>query len=499
MRKKRDTTIIRERLEQLERLAASQQPATGERLAERFEAANVRAAVRREALNVGQTERLEAAAKWIREECEDLLTVQVGNLSALTAALQGIQRRRLQPARYGLTASPLMSLVGRWQVDGEEIYRDGVPIPALRSTAPRSVRLNAHLEIPEGKRLEDLIPRRTRTIRAALDALKKSGTPLPERTVGRSVAAHLERLGIVEICRAPEHPLSARSAILALIVRPRRVAEIGRGAADTLRAKGWIAEIFDEEREGGRMPSSRTRALIREAIRLCVGVEPPPCKLPAARSKPSRLAIATAPGDRHADAALLEAWRSCVATHADGDAIDRALFIQAAYMLRNPEVRGLKVRDVDLSGSVIRVERGRLPSGRITLTKTALSARMLPILPEDRALFARWIVGRHAEEWLITDPLRNAPWQHRRNERAREVGFRGQVQSHDHRHTGATLAALRGVPLVAMAKAMGHVDTSMLSEFYLELTRGVADASVFERLPQQRDPIALGKSNAVGE
>ena len=61
--------------------------------------------------------------------------------------------------------------------------------------------------------------------------------------------------------------------------------------------------------------------------------------------------------------------------------------------------------------------------------------------------------------------------------------LRPRISFHGLRHTWASLSVMAGVPLIVVAKNMGHADTRMVEKHYGHLAPGfIADA--IRRVPQ---------------
>ena len=440
---------------------AEQREAT---LGDRLSVEVVEARLQEGDLNPRRADEVRRVVRWIHEACSDLLTVPMADQMKRDEALRKMQRARVATEPDHRIAPPLVHLVGSWSVQDGRALRDGVEV-RFHSTAPRRARL-----IPGASR--DGV-RKTKTIIRALALLDATTEPLTERTLGRSVVQYLERLGIVEVLR--EDRRTAADAIAALLVRDRSEEEIGRSAADTLRAKGYAVQIAPEPT---RYRAAARVASLWRTLEMLIGTVP---RIEVERSAPrrTRLAIATGKGDAHADPEALLALDRRIVEMADGDAADRILYLMQVFALRQSEARGLQVRDI--ADGLLVVQRQRLQSGEAVKLKTPWSKRRLPIPPEIRERLERWIAGRNPEAWLVAEPVKTRLLLKRRNDRAEEVGFSGRIYSHDHRHIRASLALHSGVDEVRLAAGMGHKDTQQVRETYGELLGGIVGAEVFKR------------------
>ena len=434
-----------------------------ETLGDRLSREAVEARLQEGDLNPRRALEIRRAVRWLHAACSDLLTVPMADQARRDEALRKIQRARVASAPDHRIAPPLLHLVGSWTIQDGRTMRDGVEV-RIHSTAPRRARL-----IPGASRT-DL--RKTATVIKALALLDATTEPLPERTLGRSVVRYLERRGIVEVLRDDRR--TAADAIAALLVRDRSEEEIGRGAADTLRAKGYAVEIAPEP---ARATAARIASLWR-TLEMMIGTFE---KIGIERAAPrkTRLAVATGKGDAHADPEALRALDRRIVEMADGDAADRILYLMQVFALRQSEARGLQIRDI--ADGLLVVQRQRLESGDAAPLKTPWSRRRLPIAPEIWAHLERWSAGRAPDEWLVADATSNDLLQRRRNDRAHEVGFSGRIYSHDHRHIRASLALHSGVDEVQLSHGMGHKDTTQVRQTYGELLGSIVGAEVFRR------------------
>lgn len=444
----------------IEGRASQHEPTIGDRLSD----AAIESRLQEGDLNPRRADEVRRVVRWIRETCGDLLKTPLSDQERRDEALRKIQRARVASDPDRRVAPPLLHLVGTWIVQDGRAIRDGVEV-RFHLTTPRRARLIA------GASRDGV--RKTKTIIQALALLDATTEPLPERILGRSVVQYLERLGIVEVLR--DERRTAPDAIKMLLVRDRTEEEIGRGAADTLRAKGYAVEITPEPT---RYRAAARVSSLRRALETMIGAVP---KIEIERSAPrrTRLAIATGNGDAHADPEALLALDRRIVEMADGDAADRILYLMQVFALRQSEARGIQVRD--LADGLLVVQRQRLETGQATKLKTPWSRRRLPIAPDVWLHLERWSAGRAPEEWLIAEPATNNLLQQRRNDRAQEVGFTGRIYSHDHRHIRASLALHHGVQETDLSHAMGHRDTQQVRETYGELMGAVVNAEVFRR------------------
>ena len=429
----------------------SLQPVRVKRLAERFtpEAVAARLEDTPRALSASGRARVQQSARWIAAECADLLDVPESDERAVREALRRVQARRLAGGRKLNTFSPLVQLVGVWRESEGVIYCDGVPIE-VRNNAPRLVRLR------EGVEVQPLaVPvRGRRTAEAALAALAEAGEPLAVSLLGTKAVATLIRRGLVEVLRDDAERRGAMDAIRLLMQRPQRQATLGVPCVKTLAARGWIRILDECEAVELESVSSWSFYALRRDLKILAS-DTPEIALPR-RRQVSRLAAATNPSGVGVDEAALWRLAERFSEAADGDAIDRLLFLMSAYWLRQSEARGLQVRDVNLAEMSIRIDRQRTESGEVHPPKSRRSARRIPIIAEDLPRLTAWTEGRQPDEWIVPELLRNRVIAKRRAERTAEVGFRGRIMAPDLRHAGISLSRAAGSTADETARIAGH-------------------------------------------
>jgi integrase len=116
----------------------------------------------------------------------------------------------------------------------------------------------------------------------------------------------------------------------------------------------------------------------------------------------------------------------------------------------------------------------------IRLSKSGKS-RTVHLSPEGRAFFAQLAAGRRGGD-LMLPKANGAAWQ--KSEQARPMAeavaaakITEPIGFHSLRHTYASLAVMKGVPLLVLAKNLGHRDTRMVERHYGHLSeKYVADA-----------------------
>jgi integrase len=146
--------------------------------------------------------------------------------------------------------------------------------------------------------------------------------------------------------------------------------------------------------------------------------------------------------------------------------------VQAALQTgaRYGELVSLKVHDFNPDAGTVAIRQSK-----------ADKPRHVVLTDEGAALFARWTAGRAGSEALLRRPdgeRWRASHQLRPMRDACERAKIGPALSfHGLRHTWASLAVMAGVPLLVVAKNLGHADTRMVEKHYGHLAPSyVADA-----------------------
>jgi integrase len=115
--------------------------------------------------------------------------------------------------------------------------------------------------------------------------------------------------------------------------------------------------------------------------------------------------------------------------------------------MRNTEVLQLRVRDWNADGPCIRIEKG----------KTRAARRLLRLVPEAAAIVERRASGRAPDAFLFPGQRPTSPATKMNNPHVRacsRAGFRFRL--YDLRHTFASRAAAKGMPLTTLAAILGH-------------------------------------------
>ena len=419
---------------------------------------------------------LQGGARWLRSQCRDLLEVDPADAAAVRQALDAVLNRRKHAAPDPRKVAQHWRLVGRWELRDGDLWCDGEAV-AIRATTPRPIRLAvapAQALVPRTRQRRD---KRVTILQGVLDRVaRQHPDPVPAAAFAtqlRSVRL-LESLGLVE--RAPAtSPM--RTAILRLLERDCTQPELGQQATASLRARGFIEAVPLAD---ARLRASAEQVALTRATLALVCAEVPTVKVERAPQRLTRLAVATGDGDPHADAERLRQLDAVLTAHADGDALDRILWLSQTFALRPREARGLKVGDLDLTQRRLAIRRNRLDDDKARTLKTRHSQRELELPAATVARLTEWTAGRDATEWLVAGTITTRGLNARRNLRARQAGFTGRLYDSDHRHIRATLATLRGASLTQAAAMLGHKNTVQVSKTYSELTKGVVSASLLE-------------------
>jgi integrase len=127
-------------------------------------------------------------------------------------------------------------------------------------------------------------------------------------------------------------------------------------------------------------------------------------------------------------------------------------------------------------------------SGKLHITKSKSGrARDVVLSDEGAAFFASITVGRGAEEPIF---LRTGhPWQRSEQTRPMKTACANArisppVSFHALRHTWASLAVMAGMPLMVVARNLGHVDTRMVEKHYGHLREDFVDKAVRDHAPR---------------
>jgi integrase len=144
---------------------------------------------------------------------------------------------------------------------------------------------------------------------------------------------------------------------------------------------------------------------------------------------------------------------------------------------RYGELIRMQVCDFDAAAGTVAVRRSKTGKSRqITLT-------------DDGATFlAQHCAGRAGDESMfLTDDSK--PWKRSEQTRPMKAScvrakLRPQITFHGLRHTWASLAVMSGVPLMVVAKNLGHRDTRMVERHYGHLSDDYVRTEIREKAPR---------------
>jgi integrase len=157
---------------------------------------------------------------------------------------------------------------------------------------------------------------------------------------------------------------------------------------------------------------------------------------------------------------------------------DRATWATAMFAgLRLGELRGLRVRDVDLAAGVIHVERGWDPAEGAIDLKSHAGRRKVPIAAVLRDYLAEHLarVDRSGEA-LIFGNTPESPFTanmlQRRADKTWNAAELERITPHECRHTFASLMIAAGVNAKALSTFMGHAKIGITLDRYGHLMPG---------------------------
>lgn len=145
--------------------------------------------------------------------------------------------------------------------------------------------------------------------------------------------------------------------------------------------------------------------------------------------------------------------------------------------LRLGELTRLRVDDIDIPGSRLRVRHGK-----------GERERFVPLNAEARAFFAARIEGK-APEALAVPPLHTDPVMNRvavsrgMKTASAAAGIRPALTFHDLRRTWGSLMLNAGAPLEVIQQVLGHADMRMTRRIYAHLLDKTVEAAVQKHLP----------------
>ncbi len=259
--------------------------------------------------------------------------------------------------------------------------------------------------------------------------------------------------------RAYEHSLKLR---VLPVLGPQRLTELRRtdvqDFADRLGRQGLSPSTIQCALLPVRAIYRRALSRGEVAINPCTGVE-----LPAVRGRRDRIA------DPVEAAALLAAL----------PVEDRPIWATALYAgLRRGELKALRWEDVNLTGGVLRVERGWDNVEGAIAPKSREGRRTVPIPAVLRAILLehRLRQGR-AGEGLVFGRTATAPFTSTALRQRASKAWEGMqpISLHECRHSFASLMIAAGVNAKALSRYMGHFSIVVTLDLYGHLMPGNED------------------------
>jgi len=240
-----------------------------------------------------------------------------------------------------------------------------------------------------------------------------------------------------------------------------------------------IRAVVDQVAERGYAPRTvakvlmRLKALFREALHLEL----------VARNPAEAVRLRLPQGDKPARALEPEEVARLLETAEASRSQDMALLLRLMLEtgLRRGEALALQWRDLDLKRGEVRVWRawakvnGR---GAFSEPKTRTAKRVVPLplgllrrLEERRQELLERLTPEELEDLFLFGgdrPLDPDAFNHYLRRLAAKAGL-GRVRVHDLRHTWATLALSRGIPLEVVAERLGHASPTITLSIYRHL------------------------------
>ena len=146
--------------------------------------------------------------------------------------------------------------------------------------------------------------------------------------------------------------------------------------------------------------------------------------------------------------------------------------------VRRGEMAGLRVGDLDASRGRVRVARDVDSAGDVDSTKTRRH-RDVPVGGELLRLLTERAKGKRRDEWLLPSPSGD-PWTRdswrSRWESARDAAGLGDLDTHELRHTAASLAIHSGANVKTVQRMLGHASASVTLDIYGHLWDDELDA-----------------------
>ncbi|SDP10975.1 Phage integrase family protein [Nakamurella panacisegetis] len=168
---------------------------------------------------------------------------------------------------------------------------------------------------------------------------------------------------------------------------------------------------------------------------------------------------------------------------ADAETVGIGLAVRVLVFtgMRRGEMAGLRVGDLDVERRRLRISRDVDSHGDVDSTKTGRH-RDVPIGPTLLALLGEAAAGRDRDDWLVPATGGERPWARDswrgRWARASAAAGIGGLDTHELRHTAASLAIHAGANVKTVQRMLGHATASMTLDIYGHLWDDELDAVV---------------------
>ena len=140
---------------------------------------------------------------------------------------------------------------------------------------------------------------------------------------------------------------------------------------------------------------------------------------------------------------------------------------------RVSELTRLRVRDFNRDAGTLHVRKSKTNKDRhILLTQ------------QGRDFFAGLVVGKADTDLLLGREWSPMQYKIPLLEACRRAGIKTPIVFHSLRHTWASLAVMNGVPLMVVAKNLGHSDTRQVEKTYGHLAKGYVANEIDARAPR---------------
>ena len=313
---------------------------------------------------------------------------------------------------------------------------------------------------PNGGKVVNLTVRQT--IARYVDYKRSQGQPVND-LLGRSNAHILPALGDLVVAELTAEQLRRWLATMAA-APPQSRPKAGR-------AQFKPAPTTDEAVRARRASANRVLTMLKAALNHAFDEGHVPSRDAWGRKlKPFRdVEVA-----RVRYLAIAEAQRLINASDTDFRPLVRAALETGC---RYGELARLEVQDFNPDAGTVAVR----------VTKTG-KPRQVILTPEGADFFRQHCAGR-AGNALMFCHADGAPWRQSEQSRPMRAACAGAritpaVSFHALRHTWASLATMAGVPLLVVARNLGHVDTRMVEKHYGHLTQSFITEAIHASAPR---------------